>query len=116
MTKSLEHITKGIRLLNVKEISEGDNHVKTRAIVYVPNGKEGYFISKIRQYKEEETSRGNPKNSNLVNSIEDVTIALLEGLWTSGQNLIPTDVANWCEAWLNIDVKKQNQNNYQILN
>ena len=103
ITKSLEDLRKGIRLLNIKEISTGENQTQVRATVYVPNGKEGHFIAKINKYQQEETAKGLPKNAPLVNSIEDVSIALLEGLWTDNPQLIPTDTAKWSEVWLNIN-------------
>lgn len=113
ITKSLEDLRKGIRLLNIKEISKGENQTQVRATVYVPNGKEGHFISKIRKYQNEETAKGQPKNAPLVNSIEDVSMALLEGLWTDKPQLIPTETAKWCEAWLNVNTK-ENQEQEQI--
>ena len=83
ITKSLEDIRKGIRLLNIQEIPMVENQTQSRATIYIPNGKEGHFISKIQKYQNEETQRGVPKNAPLVNSIEDISIALLEGLWLS---------------------------------
>lgn len=186
ITKSLESMRgkkseKWIRLLNVKtELSE-ENQVVTKALVYVPNGKEGSFINKINSYQSKNNNTtitflgqidhdevadtinqlGNnirlktikdvvvdniaktkanidlpveqeyfftteisklfpdteikitPLNSDLVNSIEDVSIALLEGLWTDNYQLIPTDAAKWCEAWLNVNTK-ENQEQEQI--
>ena len=106
ITKSLEDLRKGIRLLNIKEIPVGENQTQIRATVYVPNGKEGHFISKINKYQQEETIKGKPKNASLVNSIEDVSIALLEGLWTDNLQLIPADNAKWCEVWLNVNTKE----------
>ncbi len=114
ITKSLEDLRKGIRLLNIKEIPVGENQTQIRATVYVPNGKEGHFISKIQKYQQQETTKGEPKNAPLVNSIEDVSIALLEGLWTDNPQLIPTDTAKWCEAWLNVNTK-ENQEQEQIV-
>lgn len=106
ITKSLEDLRKGVRLLNIKEIPIGENHTQIRATVYVPNGKEGHFISKIQKYQQEDTTKGEPKNAPLVNSIEDVTIALLEGLWTDNSQLIPENTTKWCEAWLNVNTKE----------
>lgn len=105
ITKSLEDLRKGIRLLNIKETPVGENQTQIRATVYVPNGKEGHFISKIQKYQQEETAKGEPKNAPLVNSIEDVSIALLEGLWTDNPQLIPEENTKWCEAWLNVNTK-----------
>lgn len=81
--------------------------------MYVPSGKEGHFISKIQKYQQEETAKGQPKNAPLINSIEDVSIALLEGLWTDNPQLIPKDAAKCCEAWLNVNTK-ENQEQDQI--
>lgn len=113
ITKSLEDFRKDIRLLNIKEIPVGENQTQIRATVYVPNGKEGHFISKIQKYQQEETAKGEPKNAPLVNSIEDVSTALLEGLWTDNPQLIPADATKWCEAWLNVNTK-ENQEQEQI--
>lgn len=180
ITKSLEDFRKGIRLLNIKEIPIGENQTQVRATVYVPNGKEGLFISKINSYctknntaiifknqldhnlvNETINQLGNsisvksvkdvvvdgvtktkaniqlpveqedyfiseisklypnteikitPANSDLVNSIEDVSLAFLEGLWTDNPQLLPTDAVKWCEAWLNVNTK-ENQEQIQI--
>lgn len=106
ITKSLENIKKGIRLLNIKEEKIDNNHTQAKATVYIPNGMEGYFIKKIADYQEKNYGKtDNPKNAKLVNSIEDVSIALLEGLWTDKLQLIPTENSKWCEAWLNVNTK-----------
>jgi len=104
ITKSLENIRKGIRLLNIKEEIIGGNNKQVKATIYVPNGKEGYFINKVIEYKNIELNSGKPKNANLVNSIEDVSLALLEGLWTDKVQLIPNEISKWCEVWLNINL------------
>jgi hypothetical protein len=113
ITKSLEDLKKGIRLLNIKEITTDENQIQIRATVYVPNGQEGHFIAKIQKYQHEETAKGEPKNAPLVNSIEDVRIALLEGLWTDKPQLIPNENTKWCEVWLNVNTK-ENQEHEQI--
>lgn len=176
ITKSLENIKKGIRLLNIKEIPIGENQTQIRATVYVPNGKEGLFISKINSYQtknntvitfsnqvnhESVTNAINliensislksikdftidgldrtkasinlpveledffireiqrlfpntevkitPSNADLVNSIEDVSIALLEGLWTDNPQQIPSGNSKWCEVWLNVNTKEKQE-------
>jgi hypothetical protein len=110
ITKSLENIKKGIRLLNVKEEKIDGDHTQVKATVYIPNGMEGFFISKVAKYEAEELKSGKPKNAPLVNSINDVSIALLEGLWTDKLQFIPTENSKWCEAWLNVNTKdKQEQ-------
>jgi hypothetical protein len=177
ITKSLEDLKKGIRLLNIKEVPCGESQTQIRATVYVPNGKEGLFISKINSYSTKNNTaiifpnqlehesvaeainhlENNislksikdifidglyrtkafinlpvnhedfflneirtlfpnseititPSNADLVNSIEDVSLALLEGLWTDNQLQIPTTNSKWCEVWLNVNTKdKQEQ-------
>ena len=119
ITKSLESMRgkkseKWIRLLNIKSELSEENQVVTKALVYVPNGKEGHFIKKIQDYQTQNFGNSeNPLNADLVNSIEDVSIALLEGLWTDNYQLIPTDIAKWCEVWLNVNTK-DNQEQEQI--
>lgn len=109
ITKSLENLRKGIRLLNIQEISINEDQKQVKATVYVPNGKEGYFIKKIKEYSLEERENGVPKNSTLVNSIEDISIALLESLWTGSNLAMPSEDTKWCEAWLNIDQKNRKE-------
>lgn len=99
--KSLEDIRAGIRLLNVKE--ENLDDTKTiKATVYIPSGKESHFIKKITEYIEEDTPKGRPKNSPLINSIEDIKLATIEGLWSGKREDIPGDVPVWCEVWLRV--------------
>lgn len=172
IVKSLESISNGIRLLNIKEIIDNEDQIQIQAIVYIPKGKEGILIKKLNEYETKNNTTikfqnqqdhntvediinnlGNniilkkskdkvyngtikteasislpvgmesyfiteiqrvfpaieisisPKNSDLVNSIEDVSIALLEGLWTDKPDLIPNDSSKWCEVWLNVNTK-----------
>ncbi|MBN2018996.1 MAG: S8 family peptidase [Sedimentisphaerales bacterium] len=99
VTKSLENIRSGIRLLNVKEVRQGVSK-EIVATVYVPASKEGYFLKKIQQYSEQETEEGNPKNQKLINSIEDIRLAVLESFWQDPLDLLPGAAKQWCEIWL----------------
>ncbi len=95
--KSLENRTQGIRLLNVKT----DNETETiKATVYIPAGKELYFIKKVEAYSSEVTKKGLPRNNDLVRSIEDIRIAMLDSFWIGKHEDIPDDVAKWCEVWI----------------
>lgn len=98
--KSLENRTEGIRLLNVHEDAE-TNTVK--ATVYIPAGKENYFLQKVEAYASEQTKSGKPKNNDLVSSIENVKLAMLESFWVGKPDTIPTDAPIWCELWLRYD-------------
>lgn len=103
--KSLENIKAGVRLLNVRDIPANDDreNAKTFATVYVPAGKERLFLEKIRKYAEEETKKGKPKNEKLVNSIEDIRIAVIESFWRDNPELMPDKIPVWCEIWLRGD-------------
>jgi len=101
---SLENRAQGIRLLNVQE--DLQTH-KTKATVYIPAGKESYFINKIDAYASETTKSGKPKNNDLVRSIENVKLALLDSFWTGDKKLMPTTDSTWCEIWLRFDYNKK---------
>ena len=73
LTKSLENLTQKIRLLNIRTEGEGGEET-TIATVYIPAGKEEYFLKIIRQYQDTD------KHSKLARSIEDVRMAVLEAL------------------------------------
>jgi len=104
VTKSLENIRSGgIRLLNVKEVEQDDGKVIV-ATVYVPANKEGHFLKKIKQYAEQKTKKGEPRNKNLVNSIEDIRLAVLESFWQDPLEYMPGKTARWCEVWLRTGV------------
>ena len=102
VTKSLEDSRAGIKLLNIRVEKVDDGRTQTFATVFIPNGKENFFIHKVRKYLTEIDRRSNlPKNYSLVNSIEDVKLAILESFWTDSINLIPTNKQEkFCELWL----------------
>lgn len=96
--KSFDNYTSGIRLLNVRE----DNGT-VKATVYVPANKTGYFLEKVQAYADSlETldEDQNPKNNDLVRSIEDVRLAFLDAFWVGELSEIPSEVPVWCEIWL----------------
>ena len=99
ITKSLEDIRQGIRLMNVRSIGENED-VITIATVYIPAGKEQFFISKLEAYLNQDTKKGNPQNAPLVNSIEDVKLAIFESFWRDSPELAPGTDPKWCEVWL----------------
>ena len=114
ITKSLESLqgkdeSKWIRLLNIQtNIDDIDNEISI-ATVYIPRGKESYFIEKIRKYQVENNKNGEPRNASLVNSIEDVSISLLESLWTDKIQLLPDGNSKWCEVWLNVNAREHRE-------
>jgi Subtilase family len=103
VTKSLECLRAGIRLLNVYTVYAESTPVQeiTRATVFIPLGKQDYFLKKIKKYAEENTDKGNPKNADLVESIEDIRLAVLESFWRDDHHLLPQGTTGvWCEIWL----------------
>lgn len=102
--KSLENRTSGIHLLNVHE----DLEAKTvKATVYIPAGKENYFIKKVEEYASELTKSGNPRNNNLIGSIEDVKLAILDSFWIGEKTDMPGEASSvWCEVWLRYDFQQ----------
>jgi len=98
--KSLENRKAGIHLSNVREDPETNI---VRATVYIPAGKENYFIKKVEAYANEFTKNGNPKNDALVGSIEDVKLAMVESFWVGKLDTMPSEQAVWCEVWLRFD-------------
>jgi len=106
ITKSMEDMRQNIRLLNIRTIESADEGSHIKATVYIPEGKEHLFIRKIQDYSEKNTIWNRPKNEKLINSIEDIEIALVESLWTDNKDLIPREQAKWCEVWLRIDENK----------
>lgn len=98
--KSLENRTQGIRLLNVKFDEEKET---IKATVYIPAGKESYFIQKVEAYSTEVTEKGIPKHNDLIRGIEDIRVAMLDSFWIGKPADIPNEVAQWCEVWIRYD-------------
>jgi hypothetical protein len=104
VTKSLEDRAAGIRLLSVYAVHhEAAPELDiTRASVFIPSGQEEHFLKKLRKYAEEETRKGAPKNAALIQSIEDIRLAVVESsFWRDDLALLPqSKTAAWCEIWL----------------
>ncbi|MDR1533556.1 MAG: S8 family peptidase [Planctomycetota bacterium] len=102
-TKSLEDRGAGIRLLNVYTVHSEKAPAKeiVRATVFIPSGKQNYFLGKITGYIKENTARGKPKNAPLIQSIEEIRIAVFASFWRDDAGLMPRGTtAVWCEVWL----------------
>lgn len=101
VSKSLENQKKGIRLLNIRQVTTEDDQKQTLATIYIPHGEEKVLLGKLHKYAIEE-GNGKPKNDILFRSIEDVKLALLEALWTDNQEDFPTEKDDWYEVWIRI--------------
>ena len=97
--ESLDIRRGGIELCNFK----GAGSCKSPT-VFVPEGKLDLLVNKIRDYSDpsKDTPKGNPRNQELVESIEAVKEAAIHALWTDDRSLFPTDNSNpmWWEVWL----------------
>ncbi|WP_018339455.1 S8 family peptidase [Butyricimonas synergistica] len=109
VTQSLEAINAGMRLMNVRNITDIHGNIDTYATVYIPKGQENKFLNKLRDYATKVTQKGNPRNQNLINSIEDIHIALLYSFWTDSPQLFPNENYNWYEVWIKINESDDKQ-------
>lgn len=93
--ESLENRRAGIQLLQ----STTRNGVQ-RAVVFVPRAAYGLLSDRIREYEQETTAGGAPKNRLLVESIDRVRLAIAEDLWADTGNFPRVDAPLWWEVWL----------------
>lgn len=98
--KSLEDVRSGIRLLNVREDIETNT---VHATIYVPAGKESHFIKTTNEYLQSFAETGKARHKDLLNSIEDVKLAILDSFWTGKKEDMPSEIPVWCEVWLRVD-------------
>ena len=88
--ESLEFQRGGIELCSIKQV--GEQSVVT---VFIPEGKLTYFLNKISQYRDEETTSlspnkpANPRNKDLVESISTIKLAVLQKLWMDDEASFP---------------------------
>jgi len=89
----------GIELLNVRHDED-----RTRATVFVPDGKLDHFEKLIRDYLEEKRDRiGRLRdNKRLVDTIQQIRVASIRALWTDDEDVFPTAEEGplWWEVWL----------------
>lgn len=110
--QKLENMPKGIRLLNVQEQDGSLKEKKiVKATIYVPEGQESFFIKRFEAYINETTKNGKPKNNDLVSSIEDISLAMLESFWIGKLENMPGNDPKWCEVWLRYEGDKHEEIN-----
>jgi len=77
-----------------------DHGIREQATVFVPDGKLGYFLKRLRDYADT-AEQEKPKNRKLVDRIASISLASLEQLWTDPPSEFPDPHANvWWEVWL----------------
>jgi hypothetical protein len=92
--ESLEDLRKNIRLANFK------NTEPQKATFFLPLEERDFLEKKIREYKTELTTSGNPKNNKLIAIIEDFKVATINSFWNGKEDKIPSETKVWCEVWL----------------
>jgi hypothetical protein len=103
ITKSLESTKEnGVRLLNIREFEVKGQKILL-ATVFVPKGLESFFLKKISEYAHEDTKKGNPKHAPLIESIDEIRLAVTTSFWQSHRDLYPDETPVWCEAWLRVE-------------
>jgi hypothetical protein len=99
MFRSLENMSSGIRLRNVKVDTEND---VVHATVFIPKGKESFFIKRIDKYAET-ANVGKPRHQDFINSIEEIKLAVVESFWIGKTEDMPKEIPVWCEVWIQTD-------------
>jgi hypothetical protein len=96
--EQLENRPKHIELVAVHERTENE---PSRATVFVPEAARDHFLRKVRQYRDENTPGGKPKNEDLIARIERATLSALRSIYTDDPALFPAaGEAIWWEIWL----------------
>jgi len=76
-----------------------DGEVVEQATVFIPDGKLGYFLKRIDQYRET-SGNDKPRNRELLDRVQSIGLASLERLWTDPAAFPATDDVVWWEVWL----------------
>jgi hypothetical protein len=98
--ESLEDIRSGVRLRNVRRVGDPQ---ETIATLFVPNEKRGLFLRKLTEYELKQTTRGRPRNQDLVEGISGIRACLLGSFWNDDELLIPGFDASPIELWIGSD-------------
>ncbi len=96
---SIESRTANIELLSVREVGEGSRRIVVAA-AYVPMQGLAHLLNRLTAYATQ-LIHGKPKNQALIESIEQVKMAVVESLWTdAADRLPPPGSVTWWEVWL----------------
>jgi len=101
-TISLERFTtkSGVKLMNAVSLNDDENSLT----VFLPDKKHNWLSTRLKQYGEEETKKGEPRNKALVNSISDIRLSEVINLFTIAEDRekfdkIPSDLILEVEVW-----------------
>lgn len=79
VTQTVAQLGNNISVKRIKDVVV-NGEILTKALINLPVEQEDYFVAEIQRMFPEAEFQITPSNADLVNSIEDVSIALLEGL------------------------------------
>jgi hypothetical protein len=83
----------------VREVTVDDRTFE-QAVVFVPDGKLGYFLGRVEAYLASADS-DKPRNYKLLDRVQSIGLASLEELWTDPEAEFPTATGPvWWEVWL----------------
>lgn len=96
--KRIESSRSRVRIVSVRE-SKGVNEY----LVAVPDSHVKEFATKFREYRDNDTKHGKPRNEPLASGIVAIHAAELSDYWTMPDESPPdTDEVFWWEVWLEI--------------
>lgn len=102
--KSLEQKQSGIQLLNSKFVEIKGERFQV-ATVFVPKGKEHIYMNKIDAYLHRDTDGGNPLNKKLIESVNDIRLAVVESFFPKNHlQWLDEKEEVWYEIWLSDDL------------
>ncbi len=104
-TEKLGNQSDGCKLLNVRNETHKKKEV-TIATLYVPDAGRTKFLERINQYETKLTKHNKPVNNELMTSIEDMSLAIMDSFWTDNKADMPISQPEWCEVWLIDDPEK----------
>lgn len=93
----LENRPKQIELVAIRSSPEGGS----QATVFVPESQIDFYLSRVREYEQENTRFGKPKHAALIDRIDDVRLGSLSSIYTDDpESFPPNDQPIWWEVWL----------------
>jgi hypothetical protein len=106
--QKLEDRRSHIELVSVQR-GLADN-APTIATVFVPHQAANYFLRKVAAYQTEVTKSGRPRHEDLVNRIDDVSLAVIRPFFTDEEDRLPVENQSiWWEIWLRAGLREQFQ-------
>lgn len=106
--------TRGARLMNVKE-SVDDEDGQIDVTLFIPSSNNEWLDNKIEDYKVKNTNKGNPKNRQLIESVNDLQVTSVVELLTQVEDRkkyadLPSEAPYSYELWMIREDKQWDEN------